>query len=76
MLEIPLDTSAEARAYQRAVLRRMDREARLRSAVDLSESVREIQIQGLLARRPSWTRREAVRHLILVQSGIDMTGAV
>ncbi len=46
----------------------MDPSSRVQIAVDLSESVREIQIQGLLARNPGWARADAVNWLIQRQT--------
>ena len=60
----PLDTSSAGWAAQRGVILGMDPSARVRAAIDLSESVRDIQIQGLLARNPNWTRLDAVRWLV------------
>jgi hypothetical protein len=39
--------------------------ARVAVAVDLSESVREIEIEGLLNRNQAWTRSDAVEWLVL-----------
>ena len=58
------DTSAAGWNAQQAVLARMGPEARMRVAIDLSESVREIQIQGILARTPEWSRRDAIDWLV------------
>jgi hypothetical protein len=69
---IPADTSAASWQLRREILARMDPEARVRTAIDLSESVREIQIQGLLARHPAWERDHAVRHLVRQIAGIDL----
>jgi hypothetical protein len=52
----------------------MDGEARMRAAIDLSESVRELQIEGLLGRNPSWGRAQAVRYLVLKQWAVDLAG--
>lgn len=64
----PRDTSESSWATQRAVLAAMDPSSRVQIAVDLSESVREIQIQGLLARNPGWARADAVNWLIQRQT--------
>jgi hypothetical protein len=58
------DTSAASWRVQRDALIRMDPESRVRVAIDLSESVREIQIQGILARHPAWSRSDAIDLLI------------
>jgi len=58
------DTSAAARNVQRAALARMGPESRIRVAIDLSESVRELQIQGILARNSEWSRRDAIDWLV------------
>ena len=60
----PDDTSAASWHAQRAILERMDPASRVRIAIDLSDSVRELQIQGLLVRNPAWTRPDAVAALI------------
>jgi hypothetical protein len=60
----PHDTSAASWAAQRDAVAAMEPRARVQVAIDLSESVRELQIQGLLARHPSWSREEAVTWLI------------
>lgn len=64
----PRDTSDSSWATQRAVLAAMDPASRVQIAVDLSESVREIQIQGLLARNSGWTRGDAINWLIQRQT--------
>lgn len=71
----PRDTSPEAWALHRQVMSRMDPEARVRVAIELSEAVRQLQIEGLLARNPSWDRRDAVRQLVREQFGIELPGA-
>jgi hypothetical protein len=58
------DTSAAAWDAQRAALARMGPESRVRVAMDLSESVREIQIEGILARNPEWRRKDAIDWLV------------
>jgi len=68
----PDDTRDEAWTFQRRVLSQIGPEARLLAAIDLSESVRQIQIEGLLARNPGWARADAVRHIIETQLGIEL----
>jgi hypothetical protein len=60
----PYDTSETSWLAQREAVAAMEPSFRLQVAIDLSESVRELQIQGLLARHPSWGREEAVDWLI------------
>lgn len=60
----PRDTSETSWVAQRDVVARMAPVSRMLAAIDLSDSVREIQIQGLLARNPTWVRSEAVQWLI------------
>ena len=52
MQSMPSDTSAEAAAIQRDIFRRMTTEQRLRMALELSESVRNVALAGLRSRRP------------------------
>jgi hypothetical protein len=63
------DTSAASWKAQQEALKRMDPESRVRVAIDLSESVREIQVQGILARNPGWRRSDAIDWLL--QRSVD-----
>jgi hypothetical protein len=60
----PHDTSEASWVAQRDAVAAMDPASRLQVALELSDSVRELQIQGLLARHPAWSREEAVDWLI------------
>jgi len=60
----PRDTSESSWVSRREILSTMTPSSRVQIAIDLSESVREIQIQGLLARHPDWSRADAVNWLI------------
>lgn len=68
----PRDTSEQAWRYRRLIIAGLSPEDRLRTAFDLSESVREIRIAGLLSRNPGWTRSQAVHELVLRDTGIDL----
>jgi hypothetical protein len=59
-------------AQQLAALARLGPEGRIRIALELSEAVRSIQLQGILARNPEWQMSD-VRHLVQSQFGIDLT---
>ena len=68
----PADTDQEAWTFRRGILENMDHDGRVMTAIELSEAVREIQLSGVMARNPTWSRAEAVRHLVLKHSGIDL----
>ena len=68
----PQDTSTDAWQVRQAIVARIGPEARLRVALDLSDSVREIRIAGVLSRHPGWTRADAVRALVLQDTGVDL----
>jgi len=72
MIAPPRDTSPAAWAVYLATLARMGPEGRLQAAIDLSESIRSIQIDGLLARNPGWDKADAVRYLVRKQFGIEL----
>jgi hypothetical protein len=69
---IPRDTSREAWEVQMAALRRLGPDGRVAVAVDLSESVRAVQVAGIEAVHPEWSRAEAVRYLVSTQYGIEL----
>jgi hypothetical protein len=60
----PLDTTVEGWLVQREALARLSGEARVRTAIELSEAVRTLQLEGILARNPEWSRSEAIQFLI------------
>lgn len=64
MVRPPHDTSTESWAVRREAILAMDPSDRVRVAIELSEAVRELQIQGLLDRNLAWTRADAVAHLV------------
>lgn len=66
------DTSAAGWNAQQVALARMGGESRMRVAIDLSESVREIQIQGILARNSDWSRRDAIDWLVRRSVGSEV----
>jgi len=74
MLARPHDTTTDAWLVQRSILGRMSEEGRIRVAIDLSETVRAIQLAGIMARNPGWSRVEAVHHLVRQQFRVDLPG--
>lgn len=69
---MPRDTSAQAWAQQLAALERIGPAGRVAVAVDLSESVRAIQLAGIEASHPEWTGAEVMHHLIATQYGLEV----
>ena len=68
----PRDTHPDAWARQLAALERLGPEGRVRIAAELSESVRSIQLEGIQARNPGWSRGDAVRHLVKTLYGVTL----
>jgi DUF1365 family protein len=64
------DTSPEAAAFQEAIFRRMTPERRLRLALEMSESMRDIALAGLRSRRPELSDAELFRELIRLMYGV------
>jgi len=69
---IPRDTSPEAWEVQQAALERLGGSGRVAVALDLSEAIQTIQLDGIQARHPDWSRAEAVRHLIQDRHGVSL----
>ena len=72
MVARPQDTSPEAWSRQLAALTRLGAEGRVQVAIELSEAVRAIHLEGILARHPGWRAPDAVRHLVKTQFGIEL----
>jgi hypothetical protein len=67
----PLDTAPTAWSQYGAILDRMSGEARLRAALDMSESVRLIRLAGIRAANPDWSQDQVVRRFISEEYGVE-----
>jgi len=66
---MPSDTSPEAAAIQRDVFRRMTTEQRLRLALEMSESMRDVALAGLRSRRPDLPADQLLPELMRIWYG-------
>ena len=66
----PLDTAAAVWDAQNQIHAEMDGPARLCAAVELSESVREIRLDGIRARHPELTSGEVVARWVFEEHGL------
>jgi hypothetical protein len=71
----PLDTDAHSWELQKDVVRRLDGEARLRVALDLSNAVREIHLAGLRARNATASERALIRPFVRDAHGVTLRSA-
>jgi hypothetical protein len=67
---MPFDTTPEAAAVQAGIFRAMTTTQRLRMALEMSESVRNVALAGLRSRRPELNAHELSRELLRVMYGI------
>lgn len=74
MADRPYDTSRAAHAEQLAVLKRLGPESRVRAALEMSDALRSIRIDGIMARNPDWTREQATRDLVASMYGQGVLG--
>jgi hypothetical protein len=65
----PSDTNPKAARIQQEIFRRMTPATRLRLALEMSESIRNVALAGLRSRRPELTPEELSRELIRVMHG-------
>jgi hypothetical protein len=66
---MPSDTTPEAAAIQQDIFRHLTTEQRLRMALEMSESMREIALAGVRSRRPDLTADELSHELIRIMYG-------
>lgn len=66
---IPSDTSPEAAAVQEEIFRRMSPSQRFRMAIEMSESMRNLALEGLRSRRPELNEQELSRELMRLMYG-------
>ncbi|MBV9339771.1 MAG: hypothetical protein JO159_02630 [Acidobacteria bacterium] len=63
---MPSDTSPEAAAIQQEIFRRMTPASRLRLALEMSESMRNVALAGLRSRRPDLSAADLSRELMRI----------
>lgn len=66
---MPSDTSPQAEAIQLESFRRMTTAERLKLALEMSDSMRNIALAGLRTRRPDLNENELLRELMRVMYG-------
>lgn len=66
----PLDTTADALEAQRSALARLGPEGRVRAALQMSDSIRDVRLAGLRSRHPDATRRELIAPFIAEVHGV------
>jgi Rv0078B-related antitoxin len=63
------DTTAEARAVQLAIHRRLSPAERLRQAMEMSDAVRRFAVAGLRLRHPEYSESEIAQALVTLLYG-------
>ncbi|HVI10661.1 MAG TPA: hypothetical protein VND65_20395 [Candidatus Binatia bacterium] len=66
---IPSDTSPEAARVQLEIYRRMTPAERLRMALEMSDSIRNVAMAGLRSRHPDWGEKELRQELMRIMYG-------
>lgn len=66
---MPFDTNQEAATIQEGIFRRMTTAQRLRLALEMSESLRNIALAGLRSRQPELNVDELSRELLRIMYG-------
>lgn len=72
MTHRPLDTAPDALELQRSVLEALGPEARVRAAIEMSESIRSVRLAGLQARHPEASERQLVARFIDQVHGVQL----
>lgn len=66
---MPFDTSPEAATIQEEIFRRMTTAQRLRLALEMSESLRNVALAGVRTRQPELNAHELSRELLRIMYG-------
>lgn len=72
----PLDTTPAAHQAQMEAYRRMGPEARARIALEMSEDVRRLTLEGIRARHPEYDDERARRALFRLLLGDELVRAI
>ncbi len=70
------DTTPAARQVQLQALRRLDGPTRLRQALEMSGSAREVTLAGIRYRHPEWTAAQVHRELLRLLLGNELATRV
>jgi len=68
----PIDTAPASWSQYGAILDRIGEEARLNAAIELSDAVRRIRLDGIRSRHPELSLREAVALLVAEDYGVEL----
>jgi hypothetical protein len=69
------DTDDEARRLQAQAARRLGPDGRVALAIEMSDDLRRITLEGLRERNPGLSEDELVRSLIRLWHGVDVTAS-
>jgi hypothetical protein len=72
MVQRPLDTSPEALERQRIALEKLGPEARVRAAIEMSESMRRVTLAGLRADCPDASEEALVTRFVDRVHGVQL----
>ena len=68
----PIDTARASWSQYEAILDRIGETARLNAAIELSDAVRKIRLDGIRSRHPELSLREAVALLVAEDYGVEL----
>jgi len=68
---MPFDTAPEVAAIQEGIFRQMTTTQRLRLALEMSESLRNVALAGLRGRHPELSSDELSRELLRIMYGFS-----
>ena len=68
----PIDTAPASWSQYEAILDRIGETARLNAAIELSDAVRKIRLDGIRSRHPKLSLREAVALLVAEDYGVEL----
>ena len=68
----PIDTAPASWSQYEAILDRIGEAARLNAAIELSDAVRRIRLDGIRSRHPELNLREAMALLVAEDYGVEL----
>ena len=68
----PIDTAPASWSEYEAILDRIGETARLNAAIELSDAVRKIRLDGIRSRHPELSLRKAVARLVAEDYGVEL----
>jgi hypothetical protein len=69
---VPLDTTLDAHKKQVEILRKLSPQRKALMAIELTDNIREIAVEGIRSRHPEFSEKQVMRELLRMIVGDEL----